>query len=172
MDLNDMDNQRWFHGVLRNRGAFLARGAVRRKRREEHSHNPSSDLALPFGEESSGFLAQLPRGVRVVAALVLHGMCREEIASALRLSPTAFRQRLTTLRKVLAEVPPTTREQWVVSARQRRLRQAAGLELGLIRQALLSYLKLSSGIGTHDPDGHLLIIEKKAPHNRQPPGNE
>jgi len=46
------------------------------------------------------------------------------------------------------------------------------LELGLLRRALLSVLLREGDLGTHDPDGHLIVLSKKSSHNRVPRQHE
>jgi RNA polymerase sigma-70 factor (ECF subfamily) len=96
-----------------------------------------------------------------VAALILHGLTREEIACALQLARTAFRRRLTELRRALDRIDPSIRARSLALAYARCSAGTEGLELGLLRRALLAHLRAIPGIGTHDPDGHLLVIRDR-----------
>lgn len=42
--------------------------------------------------------------------------------------------------------------------------RSADLPFGLIRRALKAAMRVGDGLGTHDPDGHLLLIDAGAPH--------
>jgi RNA polymerase sigma-70 factor (ECF subfamily) len=147
---------RWFHGVLRNQAALMGRTAARRRRRE--SRIPPASPERPEGG-SRRALEGLPRGARIVAVLVLHGMNAEEIQQALELAPTAFRQRLTSIRKALGDRSDDLRQEAMARAYQRR---SADLDFGLLRRELLAHVRRLSGLGTHDPDGHLIVIRKSA----------
>ena len=157
-DFTAEDNRRWFAGVLRNRAAMTARTAARRRRREI----ARSDHVTGAGhfEPPSDFLAALPASARSVATLVVSGMTRPEITAALRLTDTSFRQRLTTIRRAWERLPATVRDDsFVLNDPERgNAADAGNLDLGLIRRALLVHVKQLGGIGTHDPDGHLIVL--------------
>ena len=156
----------WIAGTIRNLARMQARAALRRRRREHEGDQAESSEPSPA--ESTDFLltriASLPRGARIVALLALRGMDRAEIASALNLSDDALRQRLMTLRKRLdgIDVPTSGIGQSMV--------------LGSMRTSLLRVLRRKQGIGTRDPDGHLLIFSRPAAsrpsHPRQQHGKE
>lgn len=149
------EDQRWFAGVLRRHGAFLARSAIRRRRREHAFALPPGDDAEPaLAEALPGCLARLPRGTRLVAQLALHGCSREEITLALGLRPEAFRQRLTALRRALDALPADQRD----AVRDVARAATAPRDLGQLRRALLRALAVRPGIGICDPDGHLIIL--------------
>jgi RNA polymerase sigma-70 factor (ECF subfamily) len=140
-----------------------ARSAGRRKRREALATPPSPRPALAAADDGT-FIAilELPRSARVVAILALHGLTRDEIASILDLSPEALRQRIATLRKKWNQLPEESRERTLEAARKRRT-LGQELESGLIRQALVAWLHEVPGVGTHDPDGHLIVLGKSSP---------
>jgi hypothetical protein len=96
-------------------------------------------------------LGGLPPSLRSVAALALAGQTRREIAYLLNLTDTALRQRLTALRRTLAERGTPMPE---------GLPGLGGtLDYGRIRDALLPMLLRQGGmIAAHDPDGHLFVI--------------
>ncbi|CAN5330434.1 sigma factor [soil metagenome] len=154
-DFTKASTRRWFAGVLRNRAAMAARGAARRKRRElavadiDRARRSESPALLP----SRSFVDTLPPSARAVAALVIAGLNRDEIIAALKIAPTAFRQRLTTIRRAWMKLPaPQRADSSDVSA------EAELNDLGLMRQALLANVRRLGGIGTHDPDGHLIVL--------------
>jgi RNA polymerase sigma-70 factor (ECF subfamily) len=160
-DFADERSRRWFAGVLRNRAAMIARTAARRAKREaakseaasRRSHSNARERLAP----PPAFIAALPRSARAVATLVLAGLRREEILCALRLTDTAFRQRLTTIRKAWDASPPELR---AMSEPPLHPRPDPHFPLGLIRRALLSCVKQQAAVlGTHDPDGHLIVID-------------
>ncbi|MGH7179302.1 MAG: RNA polymerase sigma factor [Tepidisphaeraceae bacterium] len=157
-DFHNEGTRRWFSGVLRNTAAMTAREAGRRRNRERLAPRPeeSRDTLSP----PVGFLDTLAPSARRVATLALGGMNRVEIMAALRLTGTAFRQRLTTIRRAWRKQCPS--EPLQEPARDPEL------ELGLVRQALIGHVRRLGGIGTHDPDGHLIVLENLTPS--QSPG--
>ena len=161
-DLAVEDNRRWLTGVLRNHAAFQARSAVRRRRRESAAptgataHAPDDPLVGAWADLGLG---SLPRSARSVLVLALHGLDRDEVCSVLGLSATAFRQRLVTLRRALDRLPVDLQREALALAYARRQSRGDALALGLIRRALTARLRASTGLGTHDPDGHLLVLD-------------
>lgn len=161
----------WLAGVIRNQAAMAARGAVRRRQRE--TTTAADDT---FTQEASAapdpkpLLQRLPPAARRVAVLALHGLSAEEIRWILQLTPAAFRQRLTSIRKAIGAMPPEQRAESLALAYVRDPARTVELQFGLVRRALKSALRDSAGLGTHDPDGHLLIIRTGA-HTSPPGGN-
>lgn len=101
-DCGDSSFLPWAAGAVRNRARFVARTAVRRKRREHTctvEHEPS---AHPVPRFPGAFVTTVPRSRRVVALLINLGMGRREIAYLLGLSDMATRQRIAGLRKAFA----------------------------------------------------------------------
>ena len=152
-DLEDPVNRRWLAGVVRNQARQQIRTNVRRRRREE---DHAAIGAAPVARDSPGpaeVLTGLPPALRAVAALILTGHNRREIAWLLRLPDTALRQRIAALKRVLVQhgvAAPT---------------DFSGLNLdiayGRIRQALLPKLLREGGhFASHDPDGHLFVIRR------------
>lgn len=92
----------WALGAIRNRAAFAARTAARRKRREAEAAM-SGDVAPVLPGLPASFTASLPPAQRIVALLANLGMGRIEIAYLLGLSDVALRQRLSGLRKAFAQ---------------------------------------------------------------------
>lgn len=161
-DVEDPATRRWLKGVIRNLALETARKEGRRRRRERAVELPVPAPVSADGVPIEAVLGRLSRGARSVALLVVHGLGPAEIAQALDLSAAAFRQRLTTLRRELAGVSPELRREALALAFARRTREAAGLDLGPLRRALLACVRFREGVGTHDPDGHLLVISKSA----------
>ncbi len=168
-DLSDDHNRAWLGGTIRNKAMMAARTAGRRKRREAAvgaSEIPPSQPALPAlaaaDEGTYHAIRSLPPGARIVAILALHGLTREEIACALDLAPAALRQRLTTLRKRWGDLSQDVRDEAIDRAHARRRTLGQALESGLIRRALLAFLHEQPGVGTHDPDGHLIILDTRS----------
>jgi RNA polymerase sigma factor (sigma-70 family) len=108
------DDMAWLSGVLRNRAAMQARSAIRRRRREmavaadeiapDWEREPQY-LREPESSSVMALLERLPPAARRVAVLALHGLNAEEIRWILGLSATAFRQRLTSIRKAIGALP-------------------------------------------------------------------
>jgi RNA polymerase sigma factor (sigma-70 family) len=162
MPLSDPADQRWLAGVLRNQAAMRARTGARRTVRERafgasiEGEHVAADQAMAF----DALLAPMPPAARAVAVLILHGLNADEIRWIHRLSDTAFRQRLTSIRKSLKSLPEALRGEALATALHRP--GIAGLELGLIRRALRATLERMPGVGSHDPDGHLILISPGA----------
>jgi RNA polymerase sigma-70 factor (ECF subfamily) len=97
-----------------------------------------------------------------VAVLVIAGLNRDEIISALKIAPTAFRQRLTTIRRAWLKLPADRRIALTIEASD----HVNGIDLGLLRHALLANVRRLGGIGTHDPDGHLIVLADSTPDSR------
>ncbi|MEM1116343.1 MAG: transcriptional regulator [Bacteroidota bacterium] len=157
LDLDEEANRRWLTGVIRKQAAFHARSAVRRKRREATA-SEEAHPALPEAVRTSFRLGGLAPSVRSVLALALHGLRRDEICAVLGISAAAFRQRLVALRRAIGPLPDDLRREALALAYARQRSRADDLALGLIRRALLARARVAPGLGTHDPDGHLLIF--------------
>jgi RNA polymerase sigma-70 factor (ECF subfamily) len=167
-DLSDAPTRGWFAGLIRNKAMMDARSAARRKRRETaFARGPAPPaqptLSAPADDVALKLVRSLPPATRAVATLALHGMTRREIAFVLDLSDAALRQRLATLKRRWAGVSESAREDAVQCIRDRRRSIGQEMELGQVRRALLALVREVPGIGTHDPDGHLIMFEKPAP---------
>ena len=167
-DLSASERRAWLRGALRKRVAFEARTAARASRRESHwqleRDRPSAREARPW-HFTPQLLAQLAPAVRVLAALASAELQPSEIRSALRLSDTAFRKRLSELRRALREARAAGID-LVTDA-------PAAYALGALRRELIASLKQRDGwaIASYDPDGHLLIFSIDRPHKRAVDGN-
>ncbi|MBD9478457.1 hypothetical protein [Pseudoxanthomonas sp. PXM02] len=167
----------WLSGVLRRQAAMAARTAVRRRRREAQAGLLGGDTIEPVALQESGapsthlpWLAILPPSARRLAVLALHGLSADEIRWILRIEPTAFRQRLTRIRKALAAQSPTARAESIALAYVRDPARSVDLPFGLARRALKAAMQAGEGLGTHDPDGHLILIDAGA-HTSPSRGN-
>ena len=168
----------WLSGVLRQQAAMAARTAVRRRRREAAAamQDGESTEATPLHDDvrrvplSPPWLATLPPSARRLAVLALHGLSADEIRWILRIEPTAFRQRLTRIRKALAAQSPATRAESIALAQVRDPVRSVDLAFGLARRSLKAAMQAGEGLGTHDPDGHLILIDAGA-HTSPSRGN-
>lgn len=164
-DFGQAVERAWLAGVIRNLAAATARSAGRRRRREAvwAGDSDSADVAsLDEMPDRSAVLSDLTEGTRRVAVLALHGLNQEEICHVLQLKPAAFRQRLTSLRRALGKLPEPLRAEALALAYARPRREGAHrLDFGLIRRALLHHVRGGEGLGTHDPDGHLIGIRPR-----------
>lgn len=122
----------------------------------------------------AGLLAILPPSARRLLVLALHGLSAGEIQWLLRLRGPAFRQRLMVVRRGLAQLPADAREALrALSQGYEPLRapvdggvdEAApgdgprqGMQRGLLRRALVETARRLDGLGTHDSDGHRLLL--------------
>jgi DNA-directed RNA polymerase specialized sigma24 family protein len=167
------DDPAWLAGVIRNRAAMDARGALRRRRREAAAA-PEETVAASAAESAPSptpLLARLPPAARRVAVLALHGLDAAEIRWVLGIGEAAFRQRLTSIRKVIGALPPAQRAEAMALAYVRDPARSVDLQFGLIRRALKAALRGDAGIGTHDADGHLIVVRGRA-HRSPAGGNE
>jgi len=154
----------WLAGTLRNIAAETARGESRRRVRDAHwaAGQPAEVTATPPDDSRDAILSRLSDGTRRIAVLALYGLNADEIQYVLDLKPPAFRQRLTALRRALGGLPePLRQEALALAYSEPRRTGAARLDFGLIRRALLHHLRGTHGVGTHDPDGHLLAIRTR-----------
>jgi RNA polymerase sigma-70 factor (ECF subfamily) len=167
----------WLSGVLRRQAAMAARSGARRRRREALAVVPAEDVFEPPDSYESArmlrppaWLAALPPSARRLAVLALHGLSADEIRWILRIPDTAFRQRLTRIRKALAAQSPSVRAESLALAYLRDPVRSADLPFGLTRRALKAAMQAGEGLGTHDPDGHLILIDGRA-HTSPSGGN-
>lgn len=154
----------WLAGTLRNIAAETARGESRRRLRDARwaAEQPTEVSAVPPDDSRDAILERLGDGTRRVAVLALYGLGADEIQYVLDLKPPAFRQRLTALRRALGGLPePLRQEALALAYSEPRRAGTARLDVGLIRRALLHHLRGTTGVGTHDPDGHLLAIRTR-----------
>lgn len=171
------DEPAWLAGTMRNLAAMAARGAARRQRREANAAAATKGVTgeAAFGglpvPDPGPLLRRLPPSARRVAVLALHGLGADEIRWILGIGDTAFRQRLTRIRKTLGELPPAQRAEAQALAYLRDPSRASELQFGLVRRALRAVVAIRPGLGTHDADGHLLVIQGGA-HKHAPGGND
>jgi RNA polymerase sigma-70 factor (ECF subfamily) len=151
-DLDDQSNLRWLSGVVRNKARMSARTARRQRHRDglwqARRTEPVTEDAAP-----AEVLAGLPKALRVIAALVLTGHNRREIAYLLNLPDTALRQRISALKRHL------------VARGLAAPQELSGLHLdlayGRIRDVLLpALLRHGGSFASHDPDGHLFLVRR------------
>jgi RNA polymerase sigma-70 factor (ECF subfamily) len=159
----------WIDGVLRRQAALAARSAVRRRARELAQAPPPEPTEAGAPPPVEPLLRSLPPSARRVAVLALHGLDLAEIQWILAIAPTALRQRLSRIRRALGELPPELRGDALALAYVRDPARAADLQFGLVRRALKAALAGRPGLGTHDADGHLLVI--RGAHSSAPGGN-
>ncbi|MEL1265579.1 sigma-70 family RNA polymerase sigma factor [Pseudoxanthomonas putridarboris] len=162
----------WLSGVLRRQAAFAARTAARRRQREARASadseddsvadSASGDAATHAQVRAPAWMEALPPAARRVAVLALHGLSADEIRWILRIEPAAFRQRLTTIRKALAVQPGDVRAESIALAYLRDPARSVDLPFGLARRALMAAMRVGEGLGTHDADGHLILIDAPA----------
>ncbi len=154
----------WLFGALRRQAALQARSAARLRRRETAATEGAGEAApepAPAPPAKPGWLHRLPPASRRVAVLALHGLAAEEIRWLLGITPAAFRQRLAGIRRALATLAPEQRAESLALARVRDPARAADLQFGLVRRALRAAMR-GGGLGTHDGDGHLLVLNGRA----------
>lgn len=158
-DMSCINNRRWLIGALRNRAAFDARSAVRRRRRETSVAllgNPQTENSV----SATNFVRTLSPNLRVTALLALAGHTKAEVAWLLRISDSTLRQRIVQIKRRWRHFDGRN------VSELRGLK--GGLAFGRIRQALLKApprdnLMLSS----HDPSGHLFMVTSQKDLLRQ-----
>ncbi|WP_420457227.1 RNA polymerase sigma factor [Rubrivirga sp.] len=161
VDLDTDSGQRWLSGVLRNLARHQARTDGRRERREAafaSADAPEPDAPLADDHRPVERWETMPSASRRVVALALHGLGKDEICAVLGLSDTAFRQRLTVARRALGPLPADLQREAIALAYDRRAQRGDDLALGLVRRALVRSLRSTDAVGTHDPDGHLMVV--------------
>lgn len=152
-DIESPDNARWLTGVVRNRARMEARTARRRKGRETAWQAARAPDAKTSDAKPDDVLAGLPPALRTLAALVLTGHNRREIAYLLHLPDTALRQRVSALKRHL-----TAKN---LAAPEELTGLSLDLAYGRIRDVLLPALLRHGGVfASHDPDGHLFLIKR------------
>ena len=155
----------WLYGVLQKQVAMQIRSKIRRRRREEIILDEAQSVDLEVRQPSPSiltFVRSLPTASRQVAVLAIHGLNAEEIRYLLGIAPAAFRQRLTSIRKSLGKLPEVQSREALAIAYIREPKRSVELQLGLIRRALKAALYGGQCIGTHDLDGHLMILRPQA----------
>ena len=164
------ERRAWLHGALRRRAAFIARTAGRARRRDGQwldaatQRAAAESLRAPW-RFSHELLARLPASLRTLAVLASADLQPQEIRSALRLTDTALRKRLSMLRRAVREA--SLAGVAVVTT------ASEAFALGDRRAALIAALRRQPGwaIATHDPDGHPLIFSIAGAHESARAGN-
>lgn len=162
---NDRSDLPWLYGVLQKQVAMQIRAKIRRRRREEIIHDEAESERVEASDPTQSVLTRirsLPAASRMVAALAIHGLNAEEIRYLLGIAPTAFRQRLTIIRKSLGKLSEAQDREALAIAYLREPKRSVDLQLGLVRRALKAALYGDRCLGTHDLDGHLMIIRRTA----------
>jgi hypothetical protein len=151
---------RGIHRAAQQHGAFLARTAVRRRARE---HLTAQDLTVhasvrvaPSASRGTA-LSTLSSALQTTVLLLLQGLEKPEILSALGVSDAAFRKRLQALR---AQGPlarpvlpaPDTRPALV------QLRRSQVVSLPKLARCLTHDGRAPRVLAAADPDGHGLIF--------------
>ncbi len=154
----------WLAGTLRRQAALQVRTSVRRRRRERVAALASEldERAAPpaNGALTLQLLKQLTPAARRLATLALHGLNADEVRWILGVSEAAFRQRLSSIRKRLAQLPGVDCDALVMPS-ARAGEAANALQFGLIRRVLKAALQGADGLGTHDGDGHLIVLRQR-----------
>ncbi|WP_101925175.1 MULTISPECIES: RNA polymerase sigma factor [Luteimonas] len=167
----------WLAGVLRRQAALAVRGTVRRRQREQVAGACDiGSFPVEAADASSGrigvdWLPPLPPAARRVAVLVLHGLDAAEIRWILRIAPTALRQRMTSIRKAIEALPPPDRRALHEHVAAHRPARDARVPAGRLRPLLRASMRIAPMLGSHDPDGHPLLLRGSA-HTSAPRGND
>lgn len=157
-DLATPETRRWLSGVIRNRAAFDARTAARRRRRETgwaedflpHAQRGGGGSPRSGETEEATAIATLSPALRVTALLALSGHTRREIGWLLNLSDEALRQRISQLKRALAGAGSAASGD-----------PTGALAFGRIRRALLGPTRRPQAfLASHDPDGHLFVVSR------------
>tara|TARA_R110002051_G_scaffold321474_2_gene409270 strand:- start:989 stop:1633 length:645 start_codon:yes stop_codon:yes gene_type:complete len=159
-DFSNSSDRRWMAGAIRKRSAFDARSAARRREREAKWQGEHHRVSAPQGDALNVILADLPRGLRVIAALALSGHSKAEIAYLLDLPDTALRQRIRALKLALGKKG--------VAMPAEMIGLNLDLAYGTIRDGLLPALQRHGGaFASHDPDGHVFVVRSSRPASQK-----
>ncbi|SMO94044.1 hypothetical protein [Gracilimonas mengyeensis] len=169
-NISDENYMPWAHGFLRNHAAFIARSEGRRRKRERTSQNSGSEPSHERVQFPAVFIDELSASLQRTARLINCALNKKEIMYLLDITDTAFRQRLTALRK-----------QWDLYAEKNevgleiRTESEADnhLDIGLLRRSLRNSFHGDPAkvIGSFDPDGNLLVFRSKSAHKTKASGN-
>jgi hypothetical protein len=167
-DLSALERRAFLRGALRKHAAFQARTEARRRGREarwQAAREAATGVEPQPWRFSPELLDQLSPALRVVAALASAELGPREIRSVLRLTDTAFRKRLSELRRAVREASAAG----VAVVCQ----PPAAYALGARRAELLANLRdhPTWAIASHDPDGHPLIFSRVDAHESRSDGN-
>jgi len=158
-DMSCINNRRWLIGVLRNRAAFDARSAVRRRRRET-SLAPLDNPQTRNSVSTTNFVRTLSPILRTTARLALTGHTKAEVAWLLRISDSALRQRIVQIKRGWRHFDGRH------VSELRGLK--GGLAFGRIRQALIKApCRDNLILSSHDPSGHLFMVTSQKDLLRQ-----
>ena len=152
-DMTCINNRRWLIGAIRNRAAFDARSAVRRRAREatvSYLDNSQSGNSVSTTE----FVRTLPPSLKTTALLALTGHTKAELAWLLRVSDPTLRQRIVQIKR-----------RWR-NFDGRHVSELSGLRdrlaFGQIRKALLKApCHDNTVLARHDPDGRLFMVSSQ-----------
>lgn len=161
--MEDASFPRWAAGVLRRRALFVARTAGRRRRREAaYAADDPSDNASSARLPRS-FIDALSPSLKSIALLANAGLGRAEIASLLRISDAALRQRISGLRRAWRQAGLTAEisEKAILPPHDGPRRRI--LKSGLTRLP-------DARFAISDPDGHAIFVSDSA-HKRGNRGN-
>ncbi|RUO34819.1 RNA polymerase sigma factor [Aliidiomarina soli] len=161
LDFDAVETRKWLVGTVRNKARMALRGAVRRRSRESQWQMEPSNLSLDDQQDISQLLYTLTPALKAVAALVLSGHTRKEIAYLLNLTDVALRQRVQDLKCRITTTDIVMPSELIGLNKE--------VDYGCIRSALLSKLLHQDGVlASHDPDGHLFVIRT---HKTESGGN-
>jgi RNA polymerase sigma factor (sigma-70 family) len=157
-DFSQTSTLRWLTGTMRNLALMTARTAHRRRLRDTSWSDERAAAVAPRirptpwrdDPQVAAAVAVLPPSLRRVAELALAGLHRNEIAWILGVSDVTLRQRISALRKRLERLDSAP-----------AVGGGLDLPIGLIRRALLPVVRVKDAPGTHDPDGHLIVLTQR-----------
>ena len=161
IDMVRAENRRWLRGVLRKLGRHEARSAARRRSRDSVYALGAIRASSITPAEPTEFAERLSPALRATALLILTGHSKAEICWLMGLSDVALRKRVSDIRQRVRHLG------------MGGLAASGGLQgdlpFGLLRRALLRVVQAAGpALGTHDPDGHLLVLTSQKPGAWQP----
>jgi len=162
-DMSCIKNRRWLIGTIRNRAAFDARTAVRRRAREAsvaYLDNSPTESAISITE----FVSTLPPSLKSTALLAWTGHTKAELTWLLRVSDSALRQRIVQIKRRWRDFDGRNISKFS------GLR--GGLAFGRIRKVLIQAQRKTPhndkvALASHDPDGHLFMVSSQNDYSRQ-----
>lgn len=148
------------HGAARRHGAFLARSAGRRRKRENDCarlHPPEQDVPDAFDPVDGDSLSRLSTPLRTTLLLLLLGLDKAELRQVLGINDSALRKRFQELRKRA----PLVRPHLLLPDRTPPLSQVRRSQVTLVPRLAAIAAGVQPGprvLATGDPDGHGMIF--------------
>ena len=168
------EEARVFAGVLRTLAKQARRADARRLGREgRFADGQDAGAPPPSSISEAAPLPALTDDQRVLLALLASDYDRAEVALLLDVGAAALRQRIATLRRRLAEMPPDARVR-VAGEGVRRLAERRSVTEAALRARAIALARTRGSLCALDPDGHPVSMRENIldePHHASPRGD-